>query len=195
MAKVGIFVEGESKEINGSFRVGFGKLFSKICPGKCPQVVLSDSINEAVKKFRAEVEGRTKRFETVYLLIDLDGPENEKDQVLQCRSLAGYTDQVFFMVQKMEAWFISQPAVLDQFYGENLSGASSYPVRPAGEVPNPDRVLEQLTKNTRKGRYHKVTHGAALLPLLNINNLCTTFTDVKNLKEILLVQSNQSNQS
>jgi len=87
------------------------------------------------------------------------------------------------MVQKMEAWFLAQPAVIHQFYGLKLPHA--LPPTAAALVPHPDQVLERCTTDTRKGRYHKIRHGAQLLPLLKLADLQSTFPDVARLETTL----------
>ena len=47
------------------------------------------------------------------LLVDLDAPEAQKDMKLLAYTLLNLKDNVFFMIQEMEAWFLSQPEILD----------------------------------------------------------------------------------
>ncbi len=81
------------------------------------------------------------------------------------------------MIQEMEAWFISQPQILDKYYQTNLS--SKLPKTSPKSINKPVLLLENLTKNTKKGKYHKIKHGTALLEMLNANTLQQSFSEFK----------------
>ncbi len=130
--------------------------------------------NQVIKKFK------NNRFNSRgHLLIDLDFPESERERMLAKDDLGGFAEYVYYMIQEMEAWFLSQPAILDQYYKQNIS--SRIPERNPADIENPSMFLEDLTRNTIKGKYHKVKHGTALLELLDANELIDTFSDFKNL--------------
>ena len=91
---------------------------------------------------------------------------------------------VFYMIQEMESWFISQPAILDDFYGEPISAKLAK--KPAAAFTEPDKELQRLTKsNKKRGEYHKVRHGAQLLKMLDANKLYNDFSDFKRLIDAL----------
>ena len=121
----------------------------------------------------------TPAFRRILLLVDLDGPTPTRTAWLTAKNLLPHEAQVFFMVQKMEAWFLAQPAILIEFYQPKLTHA--LPATAAQLVPHPDRVLERCTTGTRKGCYHKTGHGARLLALLRLAELQATFPDVARL--------------
>ena len=52
------------------------------------------------------------------LLIDLDAAKEEKDKRLNENYKNFDTPKIFFMIQEMEAWIISQPDKIEEF-GEN----------------------------------------------------------------------------
>ena len=100
------------------------------------------------------------------------------------------SQRIFFMVQEMEAWFLSQPNVLDDFYNHNISIKIR---RNPAEIENPSDKLFELTKNLpKKDPYHKVRHGVALLKLLDLNELMKTFHDVKRLIECIAIYNQQN---
>jgi len=86
------------------------------------------------------------------------------------------------MIQEMEAWFISQPEIIEKYYGETLK----LPKRPAKEIVKPTEKLQEATKKTGKGKYHKVKDGTALLEMLNATRLRTYFTEFDDLVSQLL---------
>lgn len=133
--------------------------------------------SQAVNKFKKAKE------DACLLIIDLDAPSAERYRDLQEHGLNGEADRVFYMVQEMEAWFISQSAVLDNYYNTEIT--RKLPSRPAQEIPEPARKLEQATSNTQKGKYHKVKDGTALLQSLDGSQLMEAFEDFEKLVEAL----------
>lgn len=168
--KLVLFIEGSSNTSNGVLAQGFRKLLAQKLKGKMPQIIMSDGKDQAIRKFsnsKGQVSGN--------LLIDLDGPESVRNRHLKEKLLTNDSDSVFFMVQEMEAWFISQPNILDDYYKEKIS--EKLPSKPAAEFSQPAFELQKLTKNTKKGKYHKVQHGTALLSMLNAEKLAEEFPD------------------
>ena len=112
------------------------------------------------------------------VMIDSDAPE--KTEAREQREKKSPT--LFLMVQEMEAWFISQPAILDDCFGVHVSKKI-----PGGEVTNiadPSDKLYEWTK-VCKMPYHKVHHGVALLKKLKLSELENKFPDVKRLVSAL----------
>jgi hypothetical protein len=87
------------------------------------------------------------------------------------------------MIQEMESWFLSQPDILVNFYGCDVT--RKIPQKDAKEIQNPAEFLKEITKHTKKGKYHKVKHGVELLKKLNANKLEEYFVDFASLIENL----------
>ncbi|SDD33038.1 DUF4276 family protein [Williamwhitmania taraxaci] len=113
------------------------------------------------------------------MLCDLDAPETKIADDLKENEISDYKDSVFFMIQEMEAWFISQPEILDHFYNDNISNRLAK--KHASLFEEPDKELQRITKNTARKTYHKVNHGAQLLKLLDIDKLMRDFPEFKRL--------------
>ena len=113
----------------------------------------------------------------VYLFIE--GTRDTSNGDLRKHALSDSRDKVFYMIQEMEAWILSQPNVLDKFYCEALS--KHIPKKHAVLIAEPDRELQNITRNSRKGKYHKVRHGAQLLQMLDAERLYANFADFKRL--------------
>ncbi len=129
---------------------------------------------QAIRKFK-----KNKLSDFSYLLIDLDNVESEKGTELLKYKVSTKEDAIFFMIQEMEAWFLSQPHILDDFYKVSIS--SKLTKRNPKEIADPVAVLQKATKNTRKGKYHKVKHGTALLELLDAKKLKKSFSEFEKL--------------
>lgn len=178
--KVILFIEGESNSPNGDLRQGFSKLLGQKLKGKLPRIILGDGKSKAIDKFK----NNQLKGDLFLLLIDLDKPEKDKDSDLLENQLVSQKDNVFYMIQEMESWFLSQPEILDEFYGidkQRKKISEKMPEKKASDFANPDEKLIELTKNTRKGEYHKIKHGVELLKLLDATQLEKDFPDFKNL--------------
>ncbi len=162
-----LFIEGTTDDTNGNLRQGFYKLLSKKLKGIMPRIKMGDGITTTVKKFL-----KNKRSKDNFLLIDLDKPKSEKDNKISEYRLSDYKNYVFFMIQEMETWFLLQPEILDEYYGkgtsEKLINKNSEQIE---AISKPAEYLMKLTKDTKKGEYHKVRHGVLLLEKINADEL------------------------
>lgn len=164
-----LFIEGTSNEENGKLAQGFHKLLLQKLKGKMPRIKMANGKSEAVQTFK-----KSKLSPDKYLLVDLDAPEENRTEDIRKNDLETENSRCFYMIQEMEAWFLSQPGILDTYFKSKISIKIK---RPAKEIPNPDEFLQSITKSTPKGTYHKVEDGTALLQMLDANQLMQTFND------------------
>jgi hypothetical protein len=169
-----LIIEGAVDTRNGILRQGFYKLLVQKLVGRMPKIVMGEGKKQAINKF---LNFRNNRIP--YLLIDLDKENAKRQDDLKDNNLIKNKEVVYFMVQEMEAWFISQPKILDKYYCTKLS--LKIPKKHPQEIPNPSDFLYQLTKMTKKGKYHKVKHAVDLLQQLNADQLMNDFEDFKRL--------------
>lgn len=73
--------------------------------------------------------------------------------------------EIQMMVQIMETWIIADAEVLQAFYGQGFSAGALPKHADLEQVTKIDvaHSLEQATRNTQKGRYHKIRHASQLL--------------------------------
>lgn len=174
-----LIIEGSSDATNGDLRQGFDKLFSKKMDQNKPKIILGNGKSQAIKKFlHFKNEG-----EEVGLLMDLDQPETNRTKDLQAQKLEKYKDQIFYMIQAVEAWFISQPDILDEYFNADIT--KKLPKRRPAEIPEPKDILKKATKGTKKGEYHEIKHAVELLKRLDPTKLENEFPDFKNLLAFL----------
>lgn len=179
-----LFVEGEPNTPNGDLRQGLHKLLEQSLKGKLPKMILGGGKSQTIKKFKTN-KLNAQQF---LLLIDLDKPEEYLNGDLEENELTAYAENVFYMVLEMENWFLSQPDILDKFYGKDNNGkliSQKLPKKKAIEIAHPDEELQRLTKSTKKGEYHKIKHAVELLKLLDCSKLESDFTEFKRLVEKL----------
>jgi Domain of unknown function (DUF4276) len=129
-----------------------------------------------------------------YLLIDLDGPPKERKKRIKDSGLSGIQESVFFMVQAMESWILSQPDAIDRTFAafsnkvtkaeEDESLLEKHPEN----IAHPDRKLQAVLArhflSTKGGQvkklvYGKLRHAPDLIQNLDIAKLKATFSDVK----------------
>ena len=175
--KVVLFVEGTTDDTNGDLRQGFENLLKKELAEKMPRIKLGNGITQTIDKFSNTPEGINEGVK--FILIDLDGHADNKAERIRKFNLP--ESLTFFMVQAMEAWFLSQPDILNDFYKKDLK----IPQKHASEIDNPDRELRKLTKNSDKKEYHKVRHAVELLSKLDVKKLKKDFPDFNNLIDVL----------
>ena len=171
-----LFIEGSTDTINGNLREGFGVLIEKKIKGKLLRINMGGGKEQTINKFKNSTNSK--------LLCDLDAPSAEISNDLNKYGIVEQKDSVFYMVQEMEAWFISQQEILDKFYNTQIS--KKLPKKNGCDFNEPDKELQRITKDTKKGIYHKVNHGAQLLKLLDADRLCLDFPDFRRLIESLV---------
>jgi hypothetical protein len=173
--RVYLFIEGAKDTANGDLREGFRKLLEQKHCSKMPTISMGEGKSQTIRKF---INSKGSK-----LLCDLDTDEGQTEKDLISYQIIDYRDDVFYMIQEMEAWFISQPEVLDDFYSERISGKLAK--KAANLFSEPDKELQRITKNTKRGTYHKVRHGSMLLRKLNAHKLYDDFPDFKRLVDSL----------
>lgn len=129
-------------------------------------------------------------------LLDLDAHDSQRQQRIKEYKLEAYQDHIFFMIQTMETWILSQPDAIEKSF-------SSFKVNPVPlaedarikdvdltTIPAPHQVLDKLLKDYfqyEKGgklkqlKYGKLKNSHILLEQLDIHRLKEQFIDVKNL--------------
>ena len=116
---------------------------------------------------------RAGESEIVILLVDAEAPVTAPTSVKHLRARRGDgwglkgvdEDHVHLMVQAMETWIIADPKALSCYYGQGFR-ANILPVRRDLEKEDKKAVedaLDRATKQTQKGRYHKIRHAEHLL--------------------------------
>lgn len=200
-----------AQTVNNSNRLreGFSKLLRQVFVEEDYNLEIKPSggYKSAAKRFRALKEDKK---ETV-LLIDLDAPKTEKPKKLEELDLIDVAEEVFFMVQEMEAWILSQPDKIEQFAEEErfviknegkkvadnnlIKGKDIEAIKkPSGRL---NTIFEQhfqvikqqrgKTPKAKKRGYGKLKDAPSLLELLDLSILRKSFEDVGNL--ILYIQN------
>lgn len=127
-------------------------------------------------------------------LMDLDASKDKREQRIKDNQLTDIQDFVFFMIQRMEAWILSQPEVIEEVFGY----FKSKPVlvkddslilnKHSETILHPDEVLNTIFQRyfsmirngkTKKMKYGKLKHSPDLIEKLDLQKLRNTFEDVE----------------
>jgi len=172
-----LIIEGGSDTRNGSLRRGFYELLSKeIEENLIPRIIMGDSKKESIRKFLTIRDSSS-------LLIDLDKDKSFRDEDISYNNLQVYKDKVFYMIQEMEAWFLSQTDILASYYPD--IDWDDIRKKEISEIPRPANVLGVLTQKSKSRKYHKIKHAVELLPQLDTKKLATDFSDFQRLLNVL----------
>lgn len=169
-----IYVEGggDQRRTIDACRVAFGKYLEKIVPaGARPRIVACGSRQRAYEDFTKGLND--PKYDRVLLLVDAESGVAPGDNAwIHLRKRDGWTkpnsageDAAHLMVQCMESWFMADKECLERFYGQGFN-AGALPARNEIEGITKSDVstgLENATKHTQKGRYHKTLHGFEIL--------------------------------
>lgn len=170
--RVKIYVEGggDRAEQKNRLREGFQEFFKKAgLAGNMPRVVACGSREKAYDRFSDTVnEGD----QAALLLVDAEERVNAPStwQHLKHRDSwnrpdVAADDQCHLMVEVMEAWFLADIESLKSFYGRDFQDSAVRKGPNVESIPKQDVIksLEDATRPTKKGRYHKGNHSADLL--------------------------------
>jgi Domain of unknown function (DUF4276) len=139
------------------------------------------------------------------LLMDLDGTKDEKIQRINDSKLTDIQDFVFFMVQMMEAWILSQPEVIEKTFSYYKKGELSVKNddkifdKEIENITKPDEVLGIILQRyfviekagkSKKLKYGKLKHAPDLIQNLDLQKLRGTFEDV----EAMILKINEISQ-
>lgn len=177
-----IYVEGggdHQKRTIHACRIAFSKYFEKVVPGARPRVIACGPRQKAYRDFAKGLNDPD--YDHVLLLVDSEGPVAAADDAwthLHRRDNwpqpnGAPNNAAHMMVQCMESWFMADKDCLETFYGQDFN-AGALPARMEIElIPKADvsTGLENATKDTQKGRYHKTRHGFDLLGAIDPNKV------------------------
>jgi len=207
MVEVTVFVEGgvlpndniavQTLDNSQKLRESFYNIIYKLVDNTDFSINIqpSSGYKQAVKFFKNRLTGNT------ILIIDLENPKEYRDGKLIELELQDYGDKVFFMIQEMEAWILSQPEQIEECYKNRykreksdieISEDNLIKGKHPEDIVKPSWVLKVLLKRyfsyekrnkKKKKEYGKLKDAPELLNSLNVNKLHDVFSDVKSLTE------------
>lgn len=177
VTEIRLSIEGGGKgDSTGALRRGFRALLAPLrsqarSKGILLEPVMGGNTQETHKHF--EVERRTHKKEPgvrCMLLVDADTKpsdlekpwEHAREQHHLDRGEAADCD-CHLMVMTMESWLLCDPEAIAKYYGINQKALP--PISQVEQMEGVQQIaaLERATRDTTKGKYHKVRHAEDLL--------------------------------
>lgn len=80
-----------------------------------------------------------------------------------------HTENVFWMVQLMESWFLADVDALSRYYGKEFGRKAVQGTPSIEDIPKQNVLakLKAATKKCSKGEYHKTSHAPDLLSVID----------------------------
>jgi hypothetical protein len=135
-------------------------------------LILCGSRDDTFKAFQQGVKNYPDA--DVFLLVDAEQPVagSPRDHLAAREpwDLSSATDeQCHLMAQVMESWFLADPDALERFYGQGFAAGQIPKRKNVEEVPKDEVMasLDNASRRTQKGRYHKIQHGPQILESLD----------------------------
>ncbi len=215
MVSITIYIEGGNVQYGDSatiqtidnspiFRENFHRLFSQKFKETDFNLIVQPigSVSQAKKYL-----GHIAEDENKVIFIDLDAPKSEREKRLQSYAPLD-TSRLFFMIQEMESWILSQPNILDihaqnegfirKRYEESIGGDTLIKNFHPEKIPRPSNKLSTIFRKyfaiekMRRGKvkskpktYSKTKDGPKLIGLLELSLLTETFDEAANLVEYI----------
>ena len=174
LREVRIYVEGggDRKDTKRAMREGFRAFLAELrqaarSRGIHWHIIACGSRESAIRGFFIALRHHREAFNV--LLVDAEGPvsSSARDHVFagNARRSEVEDEQCHLMVQMMEAWLVADPDALATFYGKDFRAAAIPPRRDVEAIDKAklESALRNATRDTQKGEYHKIKHGAELL--------------------------------
>jgi hypothetical protein len=167
VSELRIYFEGDRR-----LRPGFHEFFKEIrevaFARRC-YVKLVDTDGTPVADFLTALKANPDAWNV--LLLDSDAPNNTSlSEFLRSKGLErSHQESVFWMVQIMETWFLSDIDSLAKYYGGGFRSDGLRGNPQVEQIPKAD-VLSRLkgaTRDTQSGEYHKTRHAPRLLAMIS----------------------------
>ena len=103
-----------------------------------------------------------------------------------------YANNVFWMVQLLEAWLLAHPEALEAYYA--LPSSSFARTEDVEQIPKSEalRRLKEPTRHTTKGQYDKVRHAPYLLERIDPDQVKKRARNCRKLFESVLEKLKES---
>ncbi len=190
---VRIYVEGGGPASYDNCRKGFSEFFKRIVgDGNMPRVIACGSRDAAYKDFCQALKQHTTQTNVLLVdsedeIVDLDCWVHLTNRDKWPRPSIAAPDNAYLMVRCMESWFLADKDALVKFYGRDFKVNALPNALEIESVSKTDieHALDQASKPTTKGRYHKVRHGFDILASLDPAKVSRSSPHAKRLIDFL----------
>ena len=188
--KVMIYIEGHS-DLRKGFKIFFDSYFKKetsikvfMCKGR------------PIKEFCRAMPQNNTDFKVLLMDADILTPPDyiqsvkDRSEFKACPEKDIADEQLHFMVQCMESWFIADKAKLVDYYGQGFR-MNRLPRRSnVEEIPKEDvdNSIKGAVVDTNKRIYQKVRHATEILQIIEPQKVCERAPHCKRLFETLEIK-------
>jgi hypothetical protein len=164
LSEIRIYFEGDK-----SLKAGFGAFFTEIRErAGAMQCKVSIVATGGTPERDFGIALRKHPVAWNILLRDSEGPWNANLPASPCGKQSWpplQADSIFWVVEVMESWFHADKDALEAYYKTGFRRSVLAANPNVEEVPKRDLIagLNDATKDTTKGKYHKTKHAPALL--------------------------------
>lgn len=176
VSKIRLYIEGGGSKGDGrtKLRKGFREFLREVDfktkeSAISFKIIMSGSRHEALRDFRNGCEDHPDGFNCLLVDSELpvnDGPLKHLEGTEKNWDLSGVREtQCQLMVQVMESWFLCDLEALMEYYGSGLKTKLIKIGETVESISKQDinNRLETATRDTKKGKYHKIHHAHELL--------------------------------
>ena len=196
-AKVYVEGGGDRRESRARCRKGFSCFFHKAAlAGKMPRVIACGGRHKTYERFRTAIAHATTEV-FVVLLVDSEEPvtacpwRHVRDRDNWSKPPNATDDNVHFMVQCMESWFLADKDALASYFGTGFA-QNALPGHANIEEVSKTVLMESLKRATRasvpKGKYQKGKHSFDILSTLDPQKVTAASPHAKRLLSTLLIK-------
>ena len=202
MVKSRVYVEGggDTKTMRAECRKAFSMFFSKAgLTGRMPRIFACGARQHAYRDF-CNAFDKARDDEFIVLLVDSEAPiASDSDPWTHLKHRDNWNkprnatdDNVYLMVQCMEAWFLADKDSLEKFFGGDFN-RNALPARPDVEnIPKGDieKGLNMAARRCRRkgGAYHKGRHSFTILAELDSRKVIDASPHAERLVRTLTLQ-------
>ncbi len=173
---------GDNDALKTECRKGFCSFLERAgFKGRMPRIVAAGGRPQAYDQFCTAIEN-ANRDDVVILLVDSEAPVTAAAEAAQpwmhvknrqgdgWDKPNGATDNdLHFMVECMESWFLADQQTLGSFFGKGFRQSALPANQQVEQIPKVDvfNVLNNATRNTKKGAYGKGPHSFKILAIID----------------------------
>ncbi|MGL5131445.1 MAG: DUF4276 family protein [Planktothrix sp.] len=176
MVEIRIYVEGggDAKNTKATFRQGMSQFLQRLTEKRVTCVVCGKR-NDAYRDFKNALKTHPDAINL--LLVDSEDfvkVSSAKQHLINRDSwdLSGIDeDNIHLMVQVMESWLIADINTLANYYGQGFNRTAIPGNNNVEKISKSDieSALKSATKNTIKGKYHKINHGPKIIEMIDVS--------------------------
>jgi hypothetical protein len=185
--EIRIYFEGDTR-LRSGFRAFLDEIYQRCRDKRCRVEVIATG-GKPVRDFRIALKSHPDAWNI--LILDSEKPDDGKLSATLISDEgwnASMTNSIFWMVQMMEAWFHADKDALEQFYLEGFRKQALTANPKVEEIRKKDLEdgLKAATRDTKKGKYHKINHGPSLLERIDPQRVRDAAPNCRRLFETLL---------